>query len=119
MTASGGNLAGTLERSEPHRRHDVYIGGEFVTSASTGWYPVVNPATEEPIGEVPGGSAADVNQEVEAARGAFDGWAALSVHERAASLAGLGELVDASAAELVELIVAEVGVTLAWARDVH
>ncbi len=34
-------------------------------------------------------------------------------------MAGLGELIDASAAELVELIVSEVGVTLAWARDVH
>jgi aldehyde dehydrogenase (NAD+) len=119
MSASGGNLAGTLERAQPHRRHDVYVGGEFVASSSTGWCPVINPATEEQIGEVPGGSAADVDRAVEAARDAFDGWAALSVDQRAAALAGLGELVDASAEELVELIVAEVGVTLAWARDVH
>jgi acyl-CoA reductase-like NAD-dependent aldehyde dehydrogenase len=112
-------LAGTLERSQPHRRRDVYVGGEFVASSSTGSCQVINPATEEQIGEVPGGSAADVDRAVEAARDAFDGWAALSVDQRAAALAGLGELVDASAAELVELIVAEVGVTLAWARDVH
>ena len=80
---------------------------------------MVDPATEEVIGEVPAGSAADVDRAVAAARGAFEGWAALSVHQRAAALDGLGALIDASAAELVELIVAEVGVTLAWARDVH
>jgi aldehyde dehydrogenase (NAD+) len=119
MSVSGGNLAGTLERSQPHRRDDVYVGGEFVASSSTGWCPVIDPATEEQVGEVPGGSAADVDRAVEAARDAFDAWAALSVQQRAAALAGLGELVDASAAELVELIVAEVGVTMAWARDVH
>jgi aldehyde dehydrogenase (NAD+) len=119
MSVVGGNTTGTVERSQPHRRHDVYIGGEFVESASSGWCPVVDPATEEVLGEVPGGSAVDVDRAVSSARGAGDDWAGLSVHERAAALAGLGELIDASAAELVELIVAEVGVTLAWARDVH
>ncbi|MCU1489099.1 MAG: betB [Acidimicrobiaceae bacterium] len=100
-------------------REDVYLDGAFVPSASTGRCAVVNPATEDLLGEVPGGSADDVERAVAAASRAFDGWAALGAPERAASFAGLGELIERHADELVELIVAEVGVTLAWARDVH
>ncbi|HWE65971.1 MAG TPA: aldehyde dehydrogenase family protein [Acidimicrobiales bacterium] len=100
-------------------RHDVYIGGRWVPSASTETCLITNPATEQPIGRVPGGSAVDVDLAVEAARGAFDGWAAMPAHDRAALFAGLGPLIDQAADELTALIVAEVGVTLAWARDVH
>jgi aldehyde dehydrogenase (NAD+) len=119
MTDLGSNALRTEGQSRPAGRDDVYIGGAFVPSASAGRCRVVDPATEELIGEVPGGSAIDVDRAVGAARAAFDDWASRTVHERAAALAGLGELIDASAAELVELIVSEVGVTLAWARDVH
>ena len=119
MTDLGSNALRTEGQSRPAGRDDVYIGGAFVPSASAGRCRVVDPATEELIGEVPGGSAIDVDRAVGAARAAFDDGASRTVHERAAALAGLGELIDASAAELVELIVSEVGVTLAWARDVH
>jgi acyl-CoA reductase-like NAD-dependent aldehyde dehydrogenase len=105
--------AGTVSRG------DVYIGGSWVESASTGRCRVVDPATEELIGDVPGGAAADVERAVESARQAFDDWAAMPIGERAAAFLGLGEMIDKSATELTELIVAEVGVTLAWARDVH
>lgn len=100
-------------------RDDFYAGGTWVTSDSTERQVVIDPATEQPIGEVPAGSAGDVERAVGAARLAFDGWAALSPQERAGALAGLGELIDKSAGELVDLIVDEVGATLAWARDVH
>jgi len=105
--------------SDPTIRDDVYINGAFVPSASTGRYQVFDPATEELLGEIPGGSEADVDAAVAAARGAFDSWASRTVKERAEALAGLGKLIDAVAPELVDLIVAEVGATYAWARDVH
>ncbi|HTT91713.1 MAG TPA: aldehyde dehydrogenase family protein [Acidimicrobiales bacterium] len=106
-------------RSGLGRRDEVYIGGAFVRSASSDWCPVVNPATEELIGEVPGGSSADVDAAVGAARAAFDDWSSRSVYQRAQAMAGLPELIEPAADELVDLIVAEVGATLAWARDVH
>jgi acyl-CoA reductase-like NAD-dependent aldehyde dehydrogenase len=100
-------------------RDDVYIGGAWVTSLSTERYRVIDPATEELLGEVPAGSTQDVERAVGAARGAFDGWAATPVKARAEAFAGLGALIDEVADELIELVVAEEGVTLPWARDVH
>jgi aldehyde dehydrogenase (NAD+) len=110
-----GGLAPGVDRS----RHDVYIGGSWLPSTSATTIPVTDPSTEEWIGDVPGGSGLDVDRAVQAARTAFDGWAATPAQERAAVFAGLGPLIDEAAEELIELITAEVGVTQAWARDVH
>ncbi len=104
---------------EVKARSDVYIDGAFVESASSGHCLVVDPSTEEPLGTVPGGSAQDVGAAVAAAGRAFEEWAALGPAGRAARFEGLGALIDEHADELAALIVAEVGATAAWARDVH
>ena len=49
-------------------RDDFYAGGTWVTSDSTERQVVIDPATEQPIGEVPAGSAGDVERAVAAAR---------------------------------------------------
>jgi acyl-CoA reductase-like NAD-dependent aldehyde dehydrogenase len=55
-------------------RYDrLFIGGEWVESASTERIEVISPVTEEPIAPVPAGSPADVDRAVAAARAAFDG----------------------------------------------
>ncbi len=113
------NVETAVVASATKARDDVYIGGTWVHSASTDRYPVVNPATEELVGEVPAGSAEDVEQAVSAARAAFDRWASMSASDRAGMFAGLGDLIDEVSDEFIDLIVTEVGVTLAWARDVH
>ncbi|HXW80015.1 MAG TPA: aldehyde dehydrogenase family protein, partial [Acidimicrobiales bacterium] len=46
-------------------------------------------------------------------------WASMSAADRAAMFAGLGDLIDKTGDELVDLIVAEVGAPFTWARDVH
>jgi acyl-CoA reductase-like NAD-dependent aldehyde dehydrogenase len=48
----------------------LYIGGEYVDSASGRPIEVENPATEEIVTEVPDASADDVDRAVAAARGA-------------------------------------------------
>lgn len=55
--------------------------------------PVVNPATEETIGSIPAGGAADVDAAVAAAHEAFPAWAATPVHRRTAILKTLAEQV--------------------------
>ncbi|MCU1502890.1 MAG: aldehyde dehydrogenase [Ilumatobacteraceae bacterium] len=100
-------------------RDDSYIGGRWVTSTAPERCRVIDPATEEVIGEVPAGSAADIDLAVVAARSAFDDWAARSPGDRATMLAGLGPMIDEAAGELIDLIVAEEGVPFTWARDVH
>jgi hypothetical protein len=47
----------------------MLIGGELVESQSGEWLESVNPATEDIIGKVPLGAAADVNRAVAAAEG--------------------------------------------------
>jgi aldehyde dehydrogenase (NAD+) len=113
------NLEGVRGGAGTSGREDSYIGGKWVPSASDDRYEVVDPATEEVLGEVPAGCAEDVDRAVDAAQEAFEEWSTLPAKERAAAFAGLGTLIDDVADELVDLIVAEVGVTLAWARDVH
>jgi len=100
-------------------RDDSYIDGRWVASASTERCQVIDPTTEEVIGSVPAGSAADIDLAIDAARAAFDGWAALTPVDRATGFAGLGPLIDEHAGEFIDLIVAEEGVPFSWARDVH
>ena len=66
-----------------------YIDGQWVASSGTEIIEVENPATEQIIGHVPAGTAADVDRAVAAARAAFDGWAATSPEERAKYLSRL------------------------------
>jgi aldehyde dehydrogenase (NAD+) len=65
-------------------RYDrLFIGGEWVESASTERIEVISPVTEEPIAPVPAGSPADVDRAVAAARAAFDGgWGTSPLEDR-------------------------------------
>jgi aldehyde dehydrogenase (NAD+) len=69
-------------RFEPRYGH--FIGGEQVEPSSRGWYPTIEPATEEPLAEIAQGSDEDVDRAVGAAREAFEnGWSSLPPAERA------------------------------------
>ena len=50
----------------------LYIDGEFVDARSGAVFDNVNPATEEVIGQVADGGAADMDAAIAAARRAFD-----------------------------------------------
>ena len=56
----------------------LYIGGEWTRPSGKGSFDVTNASTEEIIGRIPAGSAADVDRAVRAARAAFDGWSRTS-----------------------------------------
>ena len=72
---------------------------------------VINPATEEVIGEVPQASVADVDRAVAAARRAFDEgpWPRMSPRERSDVLVRFTQAIADRRAELVDLIIAEAG----------
>jgi delta 1-pyrroline-5-carboxylate dehydrogenase len=53
----------------------LLIGGAWV-EAGNGTYDIVNPATEQVVGQAPDGSVADAAAAAAAARGAFPAWAA-------------------------------------------
>jgi aldehyde dehydrogenase (NAD+) len=80
---------------------------------------VVNPATEQVIGSVSPGSPDTVSGAVAAARAAQPAWAALPRAERAEHLQALLHALTGAAAELAELISAEMGAPLPIARKVQ
>ena len=54
----------------PSRR--MFINGDWADASTSETMPVINPATEETIAEVPKGTEADVDKAVAAARTAFE-----------------------------------------------
>src|SRR6516164_5033352 len=66
------------------KQHKMLIDGEFVGSETT--LPVLNPATEEVISEVPAATQEQVNEAVLAAERAQADWARLPAIQRARHL---------------------------------
>ena len=71
-----------------------YIDGAWVDRADAPRIAVTNPATEEVIGHIAAGSAADVDLAVAAARRAFEGFSQTSVAERVALLERIRDLLE-------------------------
>ena len=89
----------------------LYIGGSWVKPQGSETYTVINPATEETIGEVPIGTAADADAAIAAAREAFDHgpWPKMAWCERAVILQQFHDALIARKDEIVQLCVAEAG----------
>ncbi|MDX6218290.1 MAG: aldehyde dehydrogenase, partial [Frankiales bacterium] len=91
----------------------MFIDGSWTDSHSVGLTEVINPATEEVIGQVPEGDAKAATAAVEAARRAFDDgpWPRLTPRERAVVLRRFAAILDERHDQLKELVMAEAGST--------
>jgi aldehyde dehydrogenase (NAD+) len=83
------------------------IDGEMVTTART--FDVVNPATEEVIGQVPSCGKDELDRAVAAARRAFKSWKATAVEDRRAAIHAIAAAIKANAEELYRLLTSEQG----------
>src|SRR5437588_561185 len=92
------------------------IGGEWCDASSGRTKSVLNPATEEPVREVPYGAAADCKSAIEAAAGAFPSWARKTPYERGAILKRAADLMRARADDIARTTVLESGKPLVQAR---
>jgi acyl-CoA reductase-like NAD-dependent aldehyde dehydrogenase len=94
----------------------MLIGGELVDAQGGKTMEVRNPANGEVVGQIPRGTAADVDAAVEAARKAFPAWAAMPGSKRAklmhAAALKMHEVVD----EVAKLLAMEQGKPLAHAK---
>ncbi|HEY9829804.1 MAG TPA: aldehyde dehydrogenase family protein, partial [Stenomitos sp.] len=72
-------------------------------------FNVVNPATEEVVGNVPVGNASNVDDAVAAAAKAFPAWSSLSDEARSETLNELACLLESNMQELMELVTLETG----------
>src|SRR5437763_5019786 len=100
-------------------RDAIYIDGAWVPSGGTGTIDVHGAATEEIVGRIPDGVAADVDRAVAAAKAAFPAWSATAPEERAKHLTRIQEGLAARQAELAELIATEVGMPLKLATMIQ
>lgn len=90
---------------------ELYINGNWQTPSSGNYEPVINPSTEESIGEAPVASVADAEAAIKAAREAFDNgpWPKMSFAERIAIIQRFRDCLAAHSQEIQALLQAEVG----------
>jgi len=94
----------------------LFIAGEWVGGDGRAHQPVVNPATEEVLGELPHASRADLDRALEAAQKSFPTWRALAPHERGRILRRAAELMRERSDHIARIATQEEGKTLAEAR---
>lgn len=98
---------------------NFYINGEWVNPVSPKLFDVINPATEEPAGQISLGSAEDIDKAVKAARVAFTTFSSTSKEERLTLLDQIIAVFERRFDELAEVITAEMGSPLWFAKSVQ
>ena len=92
-----------------------YINGEWVASNGGSLRDIINPATEQAIGQVSFGTAADVDRAVTAARAAFEVFSQWSVEQRLELLGRIAEAYKARYDDMAAAITAEMGAPAGFA----
>jgi betaine-aldehyde dehydrogenase len=105
--------------SEVVERTEQLIDGRWVESHNPDRLEVTNSTTEEVIARVPAGAVEDSEAAVDAARRAFDEWAATPRQERGKYLVRIADAMRPHAEEIARHVSAEVGTPLGMARIVH
>src|SRR5918996_2009350 len=113
MTMSDQPSSPLVVESEPLGEPRLLIGGELRFATDDARYLDINPATEEPVGEVADASVADVDCAISAARRAFDEttWSTDSAF-RQRCLLQLQEALERDRELLRQELIAEVGAPL-------
>ena len=88
---------------------DMYINGQFTSGNASEQIPVINPATEEILDEVPRGTEEDTIAAVVAASASFRNWKRTPANQRTAALHQIAAKIRAHHDELVELLTKEEG----------
>ncbi len=100
-------------------RDKFFINGRWVAPAGRRTIHVINASTEQVMGSVPEGDAADADAAVRAARAAFEGWAALPVAQRAEYLGKIQEGLQARSEELAKVIAVDGAALTGFGEDLR
>ena len=87
----------------------MVIDGQPRPATCDEWLPVLNPATEEVLAQVPRGQSDDIAAATDAAARAFPCWRDASPAARGRALSGLAALLDADREGLARLLAQETG----------
>ena len=94
----------------------MYISGVWRGASDSASMPVVNPATEEVIGQVPLATEADLAEAAEATRAGFLHWRDVPAFDRYKIMRRAADLVRERAESIVRIMTTEQGKPLAEAR---
>ncbi len=100
----------------PYPRLHMLIDGETIPVGQRRTHKVINPATEDVLGELPLADAADLDRALEAAQRGFKLWRNSTAQERAAVLQGAARLMLERQEEIARIATMEQGKTLAETR---
>lgn len=87
----------------------TYIAGKWVSAKTGQTFEVKSPATDMTIGSVPESDLDDLNDAIQAASGALDGWKSLSGRQRGRILRKVFELLMENQEDLSTIITLENG----------
>ncbi len=94
------------------RKVKFYTNGTWQDAPGRTLHPIVNPATGEPIAQVPYANADDVDRAAQAAHAAFLKWREIPVVERVQVFYRYKDLLEKHAAEVARILSTENGKTL-------
>ena len=94
----------------------LFIGGEFIASATKEWLPVTNPATQEVLSDVPFATPQEVDRAVASAKEAFLTWREVPTPERARLMLRYQDLLKKNQDDIARILSRETGKTFADAQ---
>ncbi len=94
-----------------------YIDGQWIAPESDRTFPVLNPATEEKIGQITLGNQADVDRAVAAAKKAFARYSQTTPADRLALLERLMDVTRERFEDLAQAISTEMGAPITMSRE--
>ena len=97
----------------------LFIGGEWVSPASSERIEVIGAYTEQVIGSAPSGSQADIDRAVAAARQALPAWSALSPAERGAYLNRFADAIEKRAGQLAQTVSMQNGMSIGMSSQLE
>lgn len=100
-----------------HLKH--YINGEWVESTGSKIIDVINPATEEVIGQISDGTKEDLDKAVAAARAAFPSFSQTTKEERIELLNRIADEYEKRKDDFVKVITEELGSPLTTSEKTH
>lgn len=101
------------------KNNTIYINGEWISSTGTEVSWVINPATEEKIGEVAVGTKEDIDKAVEAAKKAFLNWSRTPVEERIEYMEKIYKGIEKNQQHIADQIIEELGSSRTFVETVH
>ncbi len=94
----------------------LFIGGKWANGAGRKSEPVINPANEKPLADLPHASKSDLDEAVEAAKKGFEVWRKTTAWDRGRVLRKAADLMRERADAIAKVLTQEQGKTLAEAK---